>query len=123
MEEVLFSFPKTFSPFMIYLSNIWKRGLISLTPITHIKSSSYHRKREPTNSDFKDKNKERVSNLKTSTNLNELYKEFYKIKATHALFLNNKSKHTLNVQMLHDYSRLYYLFLRATLTCTTFSQL
>lgn len=93
-------------------------------------------KKEPTNSDFKDL----VVHGFELENVykHELHKEFYKITPTSALFLNNKSKQTLSVsdngvkqfwwqkedfQMLHDYSRLYYSFLRTTLTWTKFSQL
>jgi hypothetical protein len=47
-------------------------------------------KKEPTNSDLKEAVE--VLNLKTSINLDELYKELYLIKPTLALFLNDKSK-------------------------------
>jgi hypothetical protein len=52
-------------------------------------------KKEPTYSDFKEVVV--VLNLKRSINLDELYEEFYIIKPTLTLFLNDKSKQTLSV--------------------------
>jgi hypothetical protein len=51
--------------------------------------------KEPTYSDFKES--VAVLNLKTSFSMEELYKEFYIIKPTFALFLNDKSEHTFHL--------------------------